>query len=38
MTKIEDTPPRTRPNGLKAADDGLWVISGGDSRLYKPDY
>ena len=41
MYKIEDMwqTPGTRPNGLQAADDGLWVISADDdSRLYKLDY
>lgn len=41
MSKIEYMwqTPGTRPNGLQAADDGLWVISADDdSRLYKLDY
>ena len=27
-----------RPNGLQAADDGLWVIDAGDSHIYKLDW
>ena len=41
MPKIEDMwlTPCARPNGLQAADDGLWVISAADdSRLQKLDY
>ena len=41
MAKIEDMwqTPGTRPNGLQAAEDGLWVISADvESRLYKLDY
>ena len=41
MAKIEDMwlTPGTRPNGLQAAEDGLWVISADDgSHLYKLDY
>ncbi|MCE2457377.1 MAG: hypothetical protein J4G14_06130 [Dehalococcoidia bacterium] len=41
MPKIEDMwlTPCPRPNGLQAADDGLWVISADDgSRLQKLDY
>ena len=41
MPKIEDLwlTPCTRPNGLQAADDGLWVISADDeARLQKLDY
>ena len=41
MPKIEDMwlTPCTRPNGLQAADDGLWVISADDeARLQKLDY
>ncbi len=41
LTKVEDMwqTPGTRPNGLQAADDGLWVINADvDSRLYKLDY
>ena len=41
MVKIEDMwmTPGTRPNGLQAAEDGLWVISADEgSHLYKLDY
>ena len=41
MAKIEDmwVTPGTRPNGLQAAADGLWVISADEgSHLYKLDY
>ena len=41
MPKIEDMwlTPCTRPNGLQAAADGLWVISADDeARLQKLDY
>ena len=41
MAKIEDMwlTPGTRPNGLQAAEDGLWVISADDGgHLYKLDY
>ncbi len=40
MPKIEDMwlTPGPRPNGLQAADDGLWVIDAENSHLYKLDY
>jgi streptogramin lyase len=30
--------PGPRPNGLQAADDGLWIIDQGDNRVYKVDW
>ncbi len=40
MSKIEDMwmTPGAMPNGLQAAEDGLWVIDQADNHLYKLDY
>ncbi|HAC18325.1 MAG TPA: hypothetical protein DDY93_13875 [Dehalococcoidia bacterium] len=40
MTEIRDefVHPGPQPNGLQAADDGLWVIDQVDNHLYKLDY
>lgn len=40
MTKIVNMwlTPGTRPNGLQADEDGLWVIDAVDNHLYKLDY
>lgn len=40
MAKIRDefVHPGPQPNGLQAADDGLWVIDQGDNYLYRLDY
>jgi streptogramin lyase len=41
--KIADTiqmfmAPGPKPNGLQAADDGLWIIDQGDEHIYKVDW
>ncbi len=40
MTKVQDMfmHPGPQPNGLQAADDGLWVIDQTDNHLYKLDW
>ena len=40
MTKVTDRwiCPSPQPNGLQAADDGLWLIDQHDNHLYKLDY
>jgi len=40
MLSIDDMwiTPGPRPNGLQAADDGLWVIDAENSHIYKLDY
>ncbi len=40
MPSIDDMwiTPGPRPNGLQAADDGLWVIDAENSHIYKLDY
>ena len=40
MSEVTDrwTCPSPQPNGLQAADDGLWVIDQDDNHLYKLDY
>ena len=40
MPNIDDMwiTPGPRPNGLQAAEDGLWVIDAENSHLYKLDY
>ena len=40
MPRVEDMwlTPGPRPNGLQAAEDGLWVIDAEDSHIYKLDY
>ena len=30
--------PGPKPNGLQAADDGLWIIDQGDNHVYKVDW
>ena len=30
--------PGPQPNGLQAAEDGLWYIDQGDNRVFKLDY
>ena len=40
MTQVTDRwiSPAPQPNGLQAADDGLWLIDQHDNHLYKLDY
>ena len=40
MAEIQDRwiTPGPQPNGLQAADDGLWVIDQTDNHLYKLSY
>ena len=40
MTEVTDRwiTPGPQPNGLQAADDGLWVIDQDNNDLYKLDY